>query len=118
MAIANTTVQVGTSAHTKVRHPAIAAFVRELVMRQDPLAYAATCEAVAGTQAAVLESLRCPTLVLTGDEDATAPPAAARAIAHAINGATFSIVSRCGHWTPLEQAETVTNHLMNFLFGK
>ncbi len=116
--IANATVQVGTSAETKAHHPAIAAFLREMVMRQDTLAYAATCEAIADTQGAALETLRCPTLVLTGDEDATAPPAAARAIANAINGATFSIVARCGHWTPIEQAEVVTNHLMNFLFSK
>ncbi len=117
-AIANATVLVGTSAQTRARNPASAAFVREMVMRQDPQAYAATCEAIANTQGAALETLHCPSLVLTGDEDATSPPAAARAIATALEGSTFAIVSRCGHWAPLEQPEAVTNHVMNFLFQK
>ncbi|MSR14386.1 MAG: alpha/beta fold hydrolase [Gammaproteobacteria bacterium] len=118
VAIANATVSVGTCAQTKAKNPVIAAFVREMVMRQDPQAYAATCEAIAATQGAALESLRCPCLVLTGDEDATSPPAAAHTVANAIEGSTFMIISRCGHWTPIEQPEAVTNHLMNFLFQK
>jgi len=116
--IANATVQVGTSAATKAHRPEIAAFVREMVMRQNPAGYAATCEAVANIVPAALEKVRCPCLVVTGDEDATSPPAVARAVAEAVHAAQFRILPRCGHWIPLEQAEALGEALMNFLFAK
>ena len=116
--IANTTVQAGTSAATKATRPEVVAFVRELVMRQDPARYADTCEAIAAVQPAALETITCPTLVVTGDEDATSPPAAAKAIADAIPGSRYLILPRCGHWIPLEQAAGLTAALMNFLFQR
>ena len=116
--IANTTVQVGTSAATKAARPEVVAFVRELVMRQDPARYAETCEALAAVQPAALETITCPTLVVTGDEDAISPPAAAKAIADAIPGSRYVILPRCGHWIPLEQAADLTAALMNFLFQR
>lgn len=101
--IANATVQMGTSAETKAHRPEVAAFVRELVMRQDAHGYASICEAIAGTTPAPVEAIACPTLVVTGDEDNTAPPPVAKALADKIPGAAFHVLPRCGHWTPLEQ---------------
>ncbi len=118
VAIANATVQIGTSAATKAHRPEVAAFVREMVMRQDAERYAATCEAVANVTPAALDHVHRPCLVVTGDEDATSPPAVARAIAQAIHAAQFKILPRCGHWTPIEQAELLSEALINFLFAK
>jgi 3-oxoadipate enol-lactonase len=115
--IADATVQIGTSADTKAHQPAVAAFVRELVMRQDPEGYALICEAVAAIEAADLSAVRCPALIVTGDEDATAPPAVARSVAAAIAGAQFRVLGRCGHWTPLERAAEVSEALCNFYFA-
>jgi 3-oxoadipate enol-lactonase len=115
-AIADATVQVGTAAHTRTHRPEVAAFVRELVMGQNPAGYASMCEAVAGCTAAAIERLRCPTLVVTGDEDATAPPRVAAALAQKIPAAAFQVIARCGHWTPLEQPLALTGLLSNFLF--
>jgi 3-oxoadipate enol-lactonase len=117
VAVANATVQVATSALTKTHRPEVAAFVRELVMRQEPKGYAATCEAIVGTAAAKLEDITCPTLVITGDEDATSPPPVAKAIADKIKGASFHVLTGCGHWTPLEHAQPVTERLFNFLMA-
>jgi pimeloyl-ACP methyl ester carboxylesterase len=108
---------VATSALTKTHRPEVAAFVRELVMRQEPKGYAATCEAIVGTAAAKLEDITCPTLVITGDEDATSPPPVAKAIADKIKGASFHVLTGCGHWTPLEHAQPVTERLFNFLMA-
>jgi pimeloyl-ACP methyl ester carboxylesterase len=116
--IADATVQMGTSADTKQHRPEVAGFVRELVMRQPPEGYALTCEALAATEAADLSALRVPALVVSGDEDATAPPAAAGAVAAALAGAQFQILGRCGHWTPLERAAEVTDALTNFLLAR
>ncbi len=65
--IADATVQNGTSSHARADRPEAAGFVRELVMRQDPEGYAATCEAIAATEAADLAGVRVPAFVMNGD---------------------------------------------------
>lgn len=115
--IADALVQGSISADTKANRPEVAAFVREIVMRQEAEGYARTCEALAGAAAADLGAIRCPTLLVTGDEDGVAPPAAARRIAQGIQDATLRVLPRCGHWTPLERPAQVNEALLNFYFG-
>jgi 3-oxoadipate enol-lactonase len=113
--IADATVRAGTSPETKSKHPELAAFVRELVMRQDPETYAQTCEMIIGLEPAAIETLRIPALVITGDQDATSPPATAKGIADKIPGATYVELPECGHWTPIEKATAVNELLLQFL---
>jgi 3-oxoadipate enol-lactonase len=113
--IADATVKAGTSPETKRDHPELAAFVRELVMRQDPETYAQTCEMVIELEPAEIETLRCPALVVTGDQDATSPPATAKAIADKIPGSKYVELAECGHWTPIEKAAAVNDLLLQFL---
>lgn len=115
--IGSVTAQVGTSAQTKAYRPELAAFVREMVMRQDAHSYALTCEAIANSTPEDIASLRCSTLVITGDEDLTAPPQVAKALANKIAGCHFHVLPRCGHWAPVESAGEVTNLLLNFLIN-
>jgi pimeloyl-ACP methyl ester carboxylesterase len=42
-------------------------------------------------------------LIVTGDEDAVAPPSAAQAIADKVKGAKVKVLEHCGHWTPFER---------------
>ncbi|KVE38243.1 hypothetical protein WS68_23900 [Burkholderia sp. TSV86] len=113
--VADTTVLSGTAKETRHDRPEIAAFVRELVMRQDPESYAQTCEAIVALSPAPIETLRCPTLVVTGDQDATSPPAVAKAIAQKIPAATYVELPACGHWTPIEKAREISGLLREFL---
>ncbi|MFP3184215.1 MAG: alpha/beta fold hydrolase [Paraburkholderia sp.] len=113
--IADATVRVGTSQETKRDHPELAAFVRELVMRQDPEMYAQTCEMIIGLEPAEIENLAIPALVVTGDQDATSPPATAKAIADKIPGSKYVEIPECGHWTPIEKAAAVNELLLEFL---
>jgi len=115
--VADAIVQGGTSAETKAARPEVAAFVREILMRQDAEAYARTCEALAAAEAADPARIRCPTLLVTGDEDATSPPAATQALAARIAGARLLILPRCGHWTPIERPAEVTQALFDLYFG-
>jgi 3-oxoadipate enol-lactonase len=115
--IANLTVQVGTSALTKALKPEVAGFVREMVMAQPTEGYAQNCEAIAGIEAAPIDTLSCPTLVITGDEDNTSPPAVARALSRKMPKAQFHLVARCGHWMPIEQAEVLSRILLDFILG-
>lgn len=114
--VADATVLAGTAEETRRERPELAAFVRELVMRQDPDCYAQTCETIAALAPAAIENLRCPTLIVTGDQDRTATPAVAQAIAAKIRGSTYVELAACGHWTPIEQAAALNDALMEFLF--
>lgn len=103
--IADALVQASTSASTRARRPAAAAFVRESLMRQDPDGYARTCDALAAATAADVSRLACPTLLVTGDEDAVAPPQSVRMIGDRIPGSRTEVLRGCGHWTPIEMPE-------------
>ncbi|MBM3517232.1 MAG: alpha/beta fold hydrolase [Alphaproteobacteria bacterium] len=117
VSIADTLLQVAISAATRAHRPAVAAFVREILMRQPAEGYAATCEALAAARAAPLASIKCPTLLITGDEDGVAPPAAVQKIGQAIKGSRVQILAECGHWTPVECAAEVSAAMLNFYFG-
>jgi 3-oxoadipate enol-lactonase len=116
--IADAVVAGATSADTRANRPVAAALVRELLMRQDPDGYARSCEALAAAAAPEVARIRCRALLVTGDEDAIAPPSSVGAIAGAIPGARTVTLRRCGHWTTLERAEEATAALREFYFGR
>ena len=117
-AIAETLVNAALSASTKASQPVAVAFVRESLMRQGPECYARTCEALADATAAPVERIAAPVLLVTGDEDAVAPPQAVRALADRLHGAKTRrvvVLSRCGHWTPIERPDECARELRDFL---
>ena len=115
--IADTLVEVAISAETRSHQPAAAAFVREILMRQDAEGYARTCEALADARSADLASIRCPTLLVTGDEDGVSPPPAVKALSSRISGSRVAVLPGCGHWTPIEKPTQVNGVLLNFYFS-
>jgi 3-oxoadipate enol-lactonase len=115
--IADTLVGVSISEDSRAHQPAVAAMVRESLMRQDAEGYASTCEALAAAKSAELERVQCPTLLLTGDEDLVGPPPNTRAMARRIPGATAKIFSATGHWTPVERPFEVNQAMLNFYFA-
>lgn len=113
--IADTVAHNSTSAETKQRNPAAIAFVRETVLRQNPEGYARCCEALANAHAANHSRIRCPVLLITGDEDASTPASMARELSTRIDGARVVILPRCGHWPMIERAEEANAELRRFL---
>jgi pimeloyl-ACP methyl ester carboxylesterase len=65
----------------------------------------------------LLPSIRCPTLVLVGQEDALTPPDLAREIAAGIPSAKLEIIADCGHLSTLERPEAVNRALRMWLTG-
>jgi len=63
----------------------------------------------------LLGSIRCPTLVLTGDGDELTPPELAREIAGGIAGSRLVIIPDCGHLSTIEQPEPVNAALAEWL---
>ena len=77
-AVADTLVQAGTSSETRATRLAAVGFVRETLTRQDPGGYARSAEALAEAVAADPARINCPVLLVTGDQDAVAPPQSVR----------------------------------------
>lgn len=65
--------------------------------------------------APLLPGITCPTLVLTGRQDAWASPAQHEAMAAAIPGAQLVVVEDSGHMTTMEQPQVVSAALANWL---
>jgi pimeloyl-ACP methyl ester carboxylesterase len=107
----------GLPSATKRASPLVVPFLRESHMRQDAEGFAQSCEALADAQAADLRLLRCPMLLVTGDEDTVAPPSIAQAIADKVEGATVKVLERCGHWTPVERPQDCARLLSEHVRG-
>jgi pimeloyl-ACP methyl ester carboxylesterase len=112
--IANALVQAATSSETRTKRPVAVALVREFLMRQPPDGYARTCDALADARPADTSKIVCPTLLVTGDEDAIAPAGSVRQIAERLPGCRLEILRGCGHWTTIEKPDECTDLLRRF----
>lgn len=119
-AVAQQLVGAALSRDTQQRLPLAVAFVRESLTRCDPAAYAATCEALADAEGAAVERISAPVLLVTGEDDAVAPPQVMRALAdrlHAAPSVRTRVLPRCGHWTPVERASECAAEWLDFTQG-
>ncbi len=65
----------------------------------------------------LLAGIRCPTLVMCGEQDSWAPAARHREMAEKIPGARLVLVPECGHMCTLERPEQVTHALHEWHVG-
>lgn len=114
-AVAPGVVANALSETTRRDKPEVAAFVRELVMRQDPEGYARNCEALAGATDPGPVAPGLPLLLVTGTDDKVGAPEVSQEIADAHGSATVEVLPGVGHWTALEAAGPVTDLLLKFL---
>jgi 3-oxoadipate enol-lactonase len=114
-AVAPGVVANALSETTRRDKPEVAAFVRELIMRQDPEGYARNCEALAAATDPGPVDPELPLLLITGGDDKVGAPDASQELADAHGNAVVEIVPGIGHWTALEAAGPVTDHLLKFL---
>ena len=84
-----------------MRVPSIAEGVHTIVARDD----------IRGE----LGQIRCPTLVIAGEEDQPLPPERSEQIARRIPHAEMVVVPKCGHLSALEAPEAVSRELTSFL---
>ncbi|MEL6486373.1 MAG: alpha/beta fold hydrolase [Pseudomonadota bacterium] len=62
-----------------------------------------------------LSHIRCPTLIMTGEQDAICPPDLHREMASAIPDARLHVIPQCGHLSALEQPKVVSDALLALL---
>ena len=112
--IAEAVCERGLSAETRTTRPVTVGFVRELMLRQPPEGYALHCLALAAGRRALPAAVRCPTLLIGGREDTTAPPASVEALAASLPDARTVLLEGCGHWTALEKPREVVDAMQRF----
>jgi pimeloyl-ACP methyl ester carboxylesterase len=104
------------SPSTKQSQPVTVAYVRDSIAAQDAEGFARNCVALAEAQSARLELIRCPTLVVNGDEDQVTPLSGARRLSERLgNPGRVEVFSRCGHWPMLERPSESQRALRDFL---
>jgi 3-oxoadipate enol-lactonase len=116
-AVADQLIGSALASATANDNPVAVAFVRESHMRQDAEGFARSCEALGQAEKADHRLIDCPTLIVTGDEDAVGPPSIAHELADKIGGAKTVILNRCGHWTPIEKSKECGKLLSEFVRG-
>jgi len=115
-AVAEMVVERYLHADFRAAQAAATQAIREVILRNDPAAYAASCAAVAGVAwQDRLGEIRCPTLVISGARDAGAPPAMGQAIAERVPGARFEMIADASHLSVLETPGAFEALLRSFL---
>lgn len=91
----------------------------KILLCQDARFHAEMWTMVASLDLAVqLETVQCPVLVIAGQDDPSASPAAGHIIVDRLSNATLAVLPHCGHFPPLEfpvECNTLLRHFLNGL---
>ncbi|MFN0183150.1 MAG: alpha/beta fold hydrolase [Aquabacterium sp.] len=107
--------EAALSVSSRQGQPVSVAYVRDSIAAQDADGFARNCLALAEARAARLELVRCPVLVVNGDEDVVTPLSRARELAQRLPDARVEVLSRCGHWPTLERPLESQRLLRDFI---
>jgi pimeloyl-ACP methyl ester carboxylesterase len=104
---------------TRERRPEVIGPIRDAMAKTTARAVAGALRgmAIRPDRTDDLGSIRVPTLVLAGADDAVVPVAEARAMASAIPNARFALVPEAGHLAPVENPGAVNEAMLSFLNG-
>lgn len=102
----------------RAAQPATVARWRQRVVTCDARGYIATCQAISQIDTTGrLGQLKVPVLVIAGELDIGTPPAMAKTIAQAAPGATLVVLPEASHLSVLEQPESFTACVRDWLAG-
>ncbi|KAI9688518.1 MAG: hypothetical protein M1822_001467 [Bathelium mastoideum] len=116
-AVVSTVVAGGTSEKTRASNALAAAAVQQSLLAQDPEGYAKGCTALAGSahDTIEIEKIRCPTLIVTGDEDKISPASHVQTLAGKVMDCKLAILPDVGHWHAFEDANGLGSAVKSFL---
>jgi 3-oxoadipate enol-lactonase len=102
------------------KRPELAEALRRVIMANSPQGIAAAALGMAERpdMTVAQKDIRCPTLVIVGQEDEVSPPAEMRGIAQAIPAARFVEIPAAGHMSPMENPAAVTAAIVDFLVAQ
>ena len=100
------------------REMARASHFADLIAGTPAEGFAGCCEAIIGYDVSgALGWVRCPTLVMVGQEDQATPPAMAETLANGIPGARLHVIPDAAHQASIEQQAAFDAELDAFLGG-
>ena len=105
------------SSHTRSSNPELVGSVRGMMLAAPA---AGITDALAGLGARAdstptLREIRCPALVVVGDEDDMTPMASAEAIHQGIAGSRLAVIPKAGHLSNMENPDAFNAALTEFL---
>jgi pimeloyl-ACP methyl ester carboxylesterase len=111
------TIMHGASARADPARAADLQYWRRHLLGLDRRAMPSVVEGVLQRESALplLARIRCPTLVLVGEEDTATVPARSVELAAGIAGARLARIPRAGHMSAIDAPEAVTAELRTFL---
>jgi pimeloyl-ACP methyl ester carboxylesterase len=104
------------SAVGKRASPLAKAFIRELLLSQDPAGYCSNCRVIVNAKPPNYSKISIPILILAGDEDKSAPLEGCKKMFEEIGASKkkLEIMQGIGHWHCLEAFEEVGNLIEAF----
>ena len=98
------------------RQPDAVERIAAMLRKSDPRGYAAAIRAIGFVDLTErIGAIRCPALVVVGEQDPGTPPAMARAIHERIAGSELLVIPGAMHCAVIEDADSFLPALVNFL---
>jgi len=96
------------------------AFVRELILGMDPTAYCSLCRIIAGASEHMprYADVKCPVLIIAGEDDKSAPMSGCEKIQGALVNSSkkeLKVMEGVGHWQCIEAPEDTAALISEFL---
>ncbi|KAH8692882.1 putative alpha/beta hydrolase [Talaromyces proteolyticus] len=111
--MANTIPEAATGSRST---PLQKAFIRELLLGQDPAGYISLCHVVSAATAPDYAAISLPVLVIAGDEDKSAPLDGCKHILAHVSSSTktLEVLPGVGHWHCIEASDEVGKLVAGF----
>lgn len=104
------------SDRTRAERTALVDRATRVFLANEVAAYAASCRALGALDLrGKVEGIKCPTLILVGDEDYATPVAMAEDLQRRIAGSELIVMPGVRHLSAMEAADVVNGHLDRFL---
>ncbi|KAF2115167.1 Alpha/Beta hydrolase protein [Lophiotrema nucula] len=104
------------AAPAKRASPLVRAFIRELLLGQDPAGYISNCRVIVNAKPPKYASISVPILILAGEEDKSAPLKGCQKMFDEMGTSEkkLEIMKGVGHWQCLEAFEEVGKQILSF----
>lgn len=114
--MANTIPYRATGSNATSLHKA---FIREMILAQDPRGYIANCKAIEQATPPDYAGVKCPVLIIAGDEDKSAPLEGCKFILGelATEKKQLEVLKGIGHWHCVEATDEVAKLVGGFCHG-
>jgi 3-oxoadipate enol-lactonase len=114
--VVESTIERWFTAETVAKNLPVLDKVRTMIRTTSPIGHEGCCEALKTLSfGAKLPEIRVPTLIIGGEKDKGAPPAALAQAAAKIRGAKHSVVPDAGHIVALENPSVFVSEVRAFL---